>query len=275
MDGVIVCAVTYCFCASTIESRPVFIVIVHGIKGDGHPGELQAGNMWNLFSFLEFFWFVGVLFVGFLGLLTGHLWVRTAWHPGTSPHGVSFGVFNVGGWLTHGGFAMEGDVDFLVAVEHRIVPAWVRNEHKGYTRARPHPGNCSIPQCFRRRKKGSVVCIGHERVLDERVNGWTRQNDLKRIQYELFGELFFFLMRRETFPTEAVRPRHVSTECLFSFVRPEDVRHPAGNDPLNQEALEELLGLDRAAPLSQRQAPRACTHQNTCFLSAEATHRVF
>ena len=70
--------------------------------------------------------------------------------------------------------------------------------------------------------------------------GGQDQNDLKRIQYGLYGELFFFLMRRETFPTEAVRPRHVSTECLFSFVRPEDVRHPAGNDPLNQEALEGL-----------------------------------
>ena len=56
-----------------------------------------------------------------------------------------------------------------------------------------------------------------------------------------------------------------SDKCLFSFVRPEDLRHPAGNDPVNQEALEELFGLDRAALMAQRQAPRACMHQNTCF----------
>ena len=30
-----------------------------------------------------------------------------------------------------------------------------------------------------------------------------------------YGEPFFFLMRR--IPMEAVRPRHVSTECFFSF----------------------------------------------------------
>ena len=174
MDGVIVCAVTYCFCASTSESARSSSLLCMAIRVMAIPGNCRQATRGICFPFWEFFLVCRSSLCWFLGLLIGHLWVGRAWHPGTRPHGVSFGVFNVGGWLTHGGFAMEGDVDFLAAVEHRIVPAWVRNEHKGYTRARPHPGNCSIPQCFRRRKKGSVVCIGHERVLDERVNGWTR-----------------------------------------------------------------------------------------------------
>ena len=37
-------------------------------------------------------------------------------------------MFNVGGWLTHGDFALEAGADFLAVVEHRLVPAGVRSE---------------------------------------------------------------------------------------------------------------------------------------------------
>ena len=37
-------------------------------------------------------------------------------------------VFNVEGWLSHGDFALEVDVDFMVVEEHRLIPAWVRSE---------------------------------------------------------------------------------------------------------------------------------------------------
>ena len=33
-----------------------------------------------------------------------------------------------GGWLTHGDLALETRVDFLVVVEHRLIPARVRSE---------------------------------------------------------------------------------------------------------------------------------------------------
>ena len=37
--------------------------------------------------------------------------------------GVSVELFNVGGWLTHGDFALEAGADFLAVVEHRLIPA--------------------------------------------------------------------------------------------------------------------------------------------------------
>ena len=44
----------------------------------------------------------------------------------------SFGVFvqlfNVGGWLAHGNFALDSSADFLAVVEHRLIPARVRGE---------------------------------------------------------------------------------------------------------------------------------------------------
>ena len=40
--------------------------------------------------------------------------------------GVEF--LNVGGWLTHGDFALEVGVDFLAVSEHRLIPARVRSE---------------------------------------------------------------------------------------------------------------------------------------------------
>ena len=53
-----------------------------------------------------------------------HLWVGRAKHPGPpslSRHvGIEF--LNVGGWLTHGGIALEVGVDFLAVAEHRLIP---------------------------------------------------------------------------------------------------------------------------------------------------------
>ena len=40
----------------------------------------------------------------------------------------SIEVFNVGCWLTHCDFALAAAVDFLAVVEHRLIPARVRNE---------------------------------------------------------------------------------------------------------------------------------------------------
>ena len=42
--------------------------------------------------------------------------------------GVSVELFNVGGWLTHGDFALEAGADFLAVVEHNLIPARVRGE---------------------------------------------------------------------------------------------------------------------------------------------------
>ena len=81
-----------------------------------------------------------------------------------------------------------------------------------------------------------------------------------------------------------VRPRHVGTECVFAFVRPEDLCLSASNDPLSQGALEWLpwprpSGPDgpEASPASFARARPALT--GTFFFasgaSAEATHRVF
>ena len=42
--------------------------------------------------------------------------------------GVSVELFNVGGWLPHGDFALESSADFLAVVEQRLIPARVRGE---------------------------------------------------------------------------------------------------------------------------------------------------
>ena len=36
-------------------------------------------------------------------------------------------VFNIGGWLTHGDYAWNVDVDFIWVVERRSIPAKVRH----------------------------------------------------------------------------------------------------------------------------------------------------
>ena len=55
------------------------------------------------------------------GVILWYLWVGRARHPGPRSLGVSVELFNVGGWLTHGDFALEAGADFLAVVEHRLI----------------------------------------------------------------------------------------------------------------------------------------------------------
>ena len=64
----------------------------------------------------------------FLGCLVWHLWLGRARHPG--PGSVGIEVFNVGGWLTNGDFAVETSTVFLRVTEHRLVSARGRTEWK-------------------------------------------------------------------------------------------------------------------------------------------------
>ena len=64
----------------------------------------------------------------FWGVILWYLWVGRTRHPGPRSLGVSFELFNVGGWLTHGDFALESSADFLAVVEHRLIPARVRGD---------------------------------------------------------------------------------------------------------------------------------------------------
>ena len=57
-----------------------------------------------------------------------YLWVGRARHPGRGSLGVSVELFTVGGWLSHGDFALEAGADFLAVVEHRLILARVRGE---------------------------------------------------------------------------------------------------------------------------------------------------
>ena len=104
-------------------------------------------------------------------------------------------------------------------------------------------------------------------------------------KYGPCGELFFFLMRQETFPMEAVWPRHVSTERPF-FLRPSgrlaSFRQQGPSEP-GSARMALLASTERpdgpeAGPASFARAGRA--HTGTPFFlpsdaSAEATHRVF
>ena len=49
-------------------------------------------------------------------------------HPGPGSGSVGIEVWNVGGWLTNGDFAVETGVDFLCVTEHRLVSARARSE---------------------------------------------------------------------------------------------------------------------------------------------------
>ena len=56
------------------------------------------------------------------------MWIGRTRHPGPFSCNMIVEVFNVGGWLTHGDMVLETNVDFLAVVEHRLVPARVREE---------------------------------------------------------------------------------------------------------------------------------------------------
>ena len=64
----------------------------------------------------------------FWGHILWYLWIGRARH-------LDVEVFNVGGFLTHGDYALETDFDFLAVVEHRLVPARATNEAKRLKRA--------------------------------------------------------------------------------------------------------------------------------------------
>ena len=83
----------------------------------------------------------GVFFVSrtplskFWGKMLWHLWIGRARHPGPGPNDLDIEVFIVGGFLTHGDYALETDAGFLAVVEHRLIPARVRNEWARLRRA--------------------------------------------------------------------------------------------------------------------------------------------
>ena len=105
-------------------------------------------------------------------------------------------------------------------------------------------------------------------------------NDAKK--YGPHAELYFFLQRSITRETEHMNRNN---PIPFSFTRLEDVRPPAGNDPLSQEALEGVLwpSTDRSQwPRGRRRVffRAQCLHALQHLLFApdamvEATHRVF
>ena len=64
-----------------------------------------------------------------VGQVDWHMWVGRAKHPGPFGGGtLGIEVFNVGGWLTHGDYALDTAADLLVICEHRLIPARVRSE---------------------------------------------------------------------------------------------------------------------------------------------------
>ena len=64
-----------------------------------------------------------------------HLWIGRARHPGPSLTNLDIEVFNIGGFLTHGDYALDTDASFLALVEHRLVPAGARSEGARLRRA--------------------------------------------------------------------------------------------------------------------------------------------
>ena len=64
-----------------------------------------------------------------------YLWSGRARHLGPPSNNFDVEVFNVGGFLTHGDYALDTDVDLLAVVEHRLVPASARSEGKKLLKA--------------------------------------------------------------------------------------------------------------------------------------------
>ena len=60
------------------------------------------------------------------------LHIGRAGHPEPDRKGRTNGFLSVefadvGGWLTHGDFAMDSCAQFLAVAEHRLIPAWARS----------------------------------------------------------------------------------------------------------------------------------------------------
>ena len=92
-------------------------------------------------------------------------------------------------------------------------------------------------------------------------------NDAKK--YGPHAELYFFLLRDNRCETDPVEPGHVSIVCpvfTFSFVQPEGLFLPAGNDPLSQAALGGFPWLRASGPNGTEagpayfHAPENCGH---------------
>ena len=69
------------------------------------------------------------------GTMMWHLWIGRASHPGPGPNALDIEVCNVGGFLTHCDYVLDIDAGFLAVVEHRLIPARMRNESTGLKRA--------------------------------------------------------------------------------------------------------------------------------------------
>ena len=89
----------------------------------------------------------------FWGTIFWHLCIGRARHPGPSSTSPRLGieVQNFGGWLTHGDFALDTDVDFLAAVEHRVRSEWSRLKRKNLasiwspaSQVSSHVGNAGV-----------------------------------------------------------------------------------------------------------------------------------
>ena len=65
----------------------------------------------------------------FWGLVLWYLKIGRAKNSGPgSPRHLAVEVFKVGSWHIHGDLALDAGLDFLAVTEHRLIPAWVRNE---------------------------------------------------------------------------------------------------------------------------------------------------
>ena len=73
-------------------------------------------------------WFFCLVGIQGYGSGVWHTGTGRARNPGPVSHHFAVEVFNVGGWLTHGDLALEAQVDFVVVVEHGLIPARVRSE---------------------------------------------------------------------------------------------------------------------------------------------------
>ena len=98
---------------------------------NGTPGKLHAKTRQDFFSPFSGFSALSELSSYVLECHRLAFMEGGARQPGPGPPGVAVEVFNVGGWLTDGDFALETEVDCLIVVEHWLIPAGVRGEWSG------------------------------------------------------------------------------------------------------------------------------------------------
>ena len=116
----------------------------------------MVSPFWRRFFLVSkrtFFFFIGVI-----------LWmfhIGRARHPGPGPRVFTPGqlsiVFvNVGGWLTHGDFALDSCAQFLAVAEHRLIPSRARSVRHQLRRAGYH--SVWAPACQDQVAGGSCWC---------------------------------------------------------------------------------------------------------------------